>query len=407
MRSESRGGTKNTEQPAAKNSNGKSRSVSNLLYKGTQQLRIPQSHANLGLWYDKFGDRWYLPSGSSSQFNKDEWIDEVVGQGSRLADRELISEAVERQAQMIDGLGGIVLRLRNESRFVTGLGRPHPVENGFAWHHTLGVPYLPGSGLKGVLRDWMSWTRDDDSSSKKRWFGEPDSAGEVVFLDLLPVSVPQLCRDILTPHYAEYYRGLGTADTPPGDWMSPIPISFLAVERDQEWQCGVVPRGEGWRSEERKQIESYMDEALKILGFGAKSSVGYGCFSIDRPATARVQRELEEARQKAAEAERFRRETAGLSDIARAFYEQSRNEVWETDKNAFWQSVTNDNWLDRLEKTPDLDAIHRLRILVDKHFPGLLKNPDLRRGRNDRFRFKEGQRAFAHRLNQLSHAIAN
>ena len=35
---------------------------------------------------------------------------------------------------------------------VTGTGNPHPVENGFAFLAPHGVPYIAGSGIKGVLR---------------------------------------------------------------------------------------------------------------------------------------------------------------------------------------------------------------------------------------------------------------
>jgi len=35
---------------------------------------------------------------------------------------------------------------------LTGSGNPHPVENGFAFLSPYGVPYLAGSGIKGVLR---------------------------------------------------------------------------------------------------------------------------------------------------------------------------------------------------------------------------------------------------------------
>jgi CRISPR-associated protein Cmr6 len=38
------------------------------------------------------------------------------------------------------------------SPLATGLGNPHPVENGFAFLSPYGVPYLAGSGVKGVLR---------------------------------------------------------------------------------------------------------------------------------------------------------------------------------------------------------------------------------------------------------------
>lgn len=36
--------------------------------------------------------------------------------------------------------------------FVTGMGMEHPLENGFAFMDPYGLPYLPGSSLKGVLR---------------------------------------------------------------------------------------------------------------------------------------------------------------------------------------------------------------------------------------------------------------
>ncbi|HWO99019.1 MAG TPA: RAMP superfamily CRISPR-associated protein [Methylococcus sp.] len=36
--------------------------------------------------------------------------------------------------------------------FTTGLGNEHPLENGFAFLNPYGLPYLPGSGVKGILR---------------------------------------------------------------------------------------------------------------------------------------------------------------------------------------------------------------------------------------------------------------
>lgn len=40
----------------------------------------------------------------------------------------------------------------SESPFMTGIGMGHPLENGFAFLNPYGLPYLPGSGVKGVLR---------------------------------------------------------------------------------------------------------------------------------------------------------------------------------------------------------------------------------------------------------------
>jgi CRISPR-associated protein Cmr6 len=38
------------------------------------------------------------------------------------------------------------------SPFMTGMGNEHPLENGFAFLNPYGLPYLPGSSVKGVLR---------------------------------------------------------------------------------------------------------------------------------------------------------------------------------------------------------------------------------------------------------------
>lgn len=40
----------------------------------------------------------------------------------------------------------------SEAPFMTGIGMEHPLENGFAFLNPYGLPYLPGSGVKGVLR---------------------------------------------------------------------------------------------------------------------------------------------------------------------------------------------------------------------------------------------------------------
>lgn len=47
---------------------------------------------------------------------------------------------------------GLCVQTRSTAPFATGLGNEHPVENGFAFLTPYGLPYLAGSGVKGVLR---------------------------------------------------------------------------------------------------------------------------------------------------------------------------------------------------------------------------------------------------------------
>ena len=136
---------------------------------------------------------------------------------------------------------------RTASRFVTGLGREHPVENGFTWHHTLGTPYLPGSSVKGVLRNWVAhWVDASDKSLVANLFGPEGkatekSAGDLIFFDALPTSPVSLENEVMTPHYSEYYRDNGDSK-PPADWYSPIPIPFLTVAEGQGFIFGIAPR---------------------------------------------------------------------------------------------------------------------------------------------------------------------
>jgi CRISPR-associated protein Cmr6 len=245
----------------------------------------PAAHA--GLWYDKFCNVWECPNprtwNDCKIEKKLEWIktvtDHVVG------DPELLSEYADRSRRMIEALSGRCIDLVSDSRFVTGLGREHPVENGFTWHPTLGTPYLPGSSVKGIVRAWALCNRAGDSEASTEWepiLGKADQAGRIVLLDALPVSPVHLEVDVMTPHYADYYeRG-----EPPGDWMSPNPIPLLVVAKGTRFQFGIIPRSAGNRSQ-LPTVEGWLREALEWLGGGAKTAVGYGRFAAAEKAAAR------------------------------------------------------------------------------------------------------------------------
>jgi CRISPR-associated protein Cmr6 len=44
------------------------------------------------------------------------------------------------------------LALHPQSRLIVGIGNPSPAETGILLHHIYGVPYIPGSALKGITR---------------------------------------------------------------------------------------------------------------------------------------------------------------------------------------------------------------------------------------------------------------
>ena len=69
-------------------------------------------------------------------------------------DCKAMNAFVQRQRSLFEQIGASGLQLMSTSvaPFTTGLGNEHPLENGFAFINPYGLPYLPGSGVKGVLR---------------------------------------------------------------------------------------------------------------------------------------------------------------------------------------------------------------------------------------------------------------
>lgn len=242
---------------------------------------------NTGLWYDKFCDKW------DDDWNKglidggkQDWIKTVLK--GKIGDMAVLREIEVRRNALHSAIGGVALFFKTKGPFVTGLGRNHPVENGFAWHHTLGVPYLPGSSIKGVVRAWAASWLSKPEDDINRIFGPRDSkdqsakdhsVGSVIFLDALPIKPVQLKADIITPHYGHYYQD-DEGKTPPADWYSPIPVAFLAVDSNQEFVFGLMPR----RPDNPDDVDDcsnangWLVDALKNLGGGAKTAVGYGRF---------------------------------------------------------------------------------------------------------------------------------
>ena len=255
------------------------------LYDKAARATFDSAASNAGLWYDKFCDRWKPDwTGFAGESGKRDWIGEIANIGKRAApkmgDEALIKEAAARLKKLAESQKGATFERRTAWRFVTGLGRSHPIENGFAWRHDLGTPFLPGSSLKGLARAYARDWEDVSEEEIARIFGPKPEAGlavgSVAFLDAAPVAPVALDADVMTPHYAPWYQD-GEA---PGDWHSPNPIPFLAVAPGQTFLFAVLPRDPS-QQEDRDdcaRAAGLLQQALETLGAGAKTAVGYGQF---------------------------------------------------------------------------------------------------------------------------------
>jgi CRISPR-associated protein Cmr6 len=271
------------------------------------------TNGHWGLWFERFFDAYpqdFDPK--KDQESKKQWTDDKSTwiqqfHNKPAGGRKACQIACERQRNLckvlnndVDGerLPNYIRVLNVDWHFVTGMGLPHPIENGFLWHPTLGTPYLPGSSIKGLLRSWVEvWDEGSDKDAKLlRWFGSESQAaknsdkdnqtGNLIFFDAIPSEPPSLKVDIMTPHMGKWYESdsettnyAEDSEAIPADWHDPNPIQFLVADQPV-FQFAIAQRPNSLCQIELKDVMDALQEALEWLGAGAKTAVGYGYGSL-------------------------------------------------------------------------------------------------------------------------------
>jgi len=282
------------------------------LFKGAEEAALQafgKGTANLGLWFDKFCHIWperlepeYWPDGKRKHtdfkliektringkdvFPKRNWLNALCEKPTGNA--ALLKEHARRRETLVDAQGGMIQTFESHGRFVTGMGRGHPLENGFTFHHALGMPYLPGSSVKGLIRAWAESWENESKELTLRIFGherpergddkagKEDRAGAVIFLDALPAEPVILGPDVMTPHYGPYYQPSPGNNPIPGDWYSPVPVQYLTMVKGSFDFC-LLP-GLGCQKDDLKTVMGWLEKALSFLGAGGKTAQGHGRF---------------------------------------------------------------------------------------------------------------------------------
>lgn len=286
--------------------------MSSPLYERTTGRLDADGH--LGLFYTRFFDRYGTGWDVESSDAKRSWIASAVRSADERANSEKwkrwLRDLSIRRVELVRACGGELMERRTCWHFVTGLGLPHPVENGFAWHPTLGLPFLPATGVKGLLAAWLyahysdpgieASARDLAHRRHRQWCGVQDDAGDLIFFDAIPAKPPELIADVMTPHYGRWYAEggeIGNVDAEPqkipADWHSPVPVPFLAVKRGTFLFAAAPRPGVDWAGRDPKaEVAAALEElsaALSTLGAGAKTAVGYGRFDAARSHYATLQ----------------------------------------------------------------------------------------------------------------------
>ncbi len=250
-------------------------------------------------------------------------------------DPQLVKQLLASQYALADVADAVRIEAKSTSPFVTGMGEEHAVENGFAFLSPYGLPYLAGSGVKGVIRraaeelaaglnpeGTCGWTfarvmwlfgyesdtlfeeeflekekKDEEAQELLKIMNKENKAitnldksekhfmGALSFWDVIiwrndseQQRKDLLGIDILTPHFGHYYQG----DESPHDAGQPKPNPFLVVAPGATFTFHITCPGEHRLPESlqgevwRELIKAAFNHAFEWGGFGAKTAVGYG-----------------------------------------------------------------------------------------------------------------------------------
>lgn len=182
-----------------------------------------------------------------------------------------------------------------------GLGHESVYETSITLHHIYGIPFIPGSAVKGAVRSAIIeelFNSDEKAALSddgfRLIFGSTNDSeksslqGRVYFFDAFPTGEPQIQPDIMNPHYSDYYRDKDGIKYPPGDYYNPVPVFFLTVKntgfvfnigiRESDNEHIQTKLGEGAIFE----LSGYwLKKTLSEYGIGAKTSVGYGYLNME------------------------------------------------------------------------------------------------------------------------------
>ncbi|MFN0162406.1 MAG: type III-B CRISPR module RAMP protein Cmr6 [Burkholderiales bacterium] len=256
-----------------------------------RQIRQAGSGAGQATLHTYLYDEYAVTTGSWS-FKKGDtnrkWLESLCDRGP-CGNRDRLQAHSLRVHALVSAAGGSIRVFKARGSLVTGLGRPNALENGFAWHPTLGTPYLCGAAVKGMVRAFaQEWADDDDASDAAKLrdiFGDTEGGGDLMFFDAVPPMPVRLGVDVINPHAGEWVLKGGSANVP-ADWNVPEPHHFLVCQ-EVSLLFGIASRS-GDSAKVERAFE-WLGLALKYLGAGAKTAVGLGRMSPDAAADEKVQ----------------------------------------------------------------------------------------------------------------------
>lgn len=292
-----------------------------------------------------------------------------------LVKRKPAAGALEMRRRWFESLAedehAAVLVARLQSRLIVNQAASVLENAGLALDRTFGVPYIPGSAVKGVTRAWalqaaragklsllevlavFGWAQAPSDRRLLEEAGAPPEAaarsfaGLVAFLPAFPVEDKDapLGLDIVNCHHRRYYDREPKLERA-WDVELPVPNTFPVVEPGGRFfftvRASTRPNARVWVCkalalepfDPLERAKDWLKQALEENGIGAKTGAGYGWFRVDEGETARFVAEVRDRIRAAREAEAERRREESRRQ-AMAPEERAREEIRALDQESF------------------------------------------------------------------------
>lgn len=251
-----------------------------------------------------------------------------------LALRAKQAQSIREKTLLSYGDKGVSMVAKLEGRMAINLAEGLIENAGICLDRLFGLPYIPGSAVKGIARHAALWNIRNSTSEKKeealltfaKTFGfgtvearHPKSdlawaldekqdkerfdkflerlisetkakdnslQGGISFFPAYPISPDaKIVVDLTNVHYPNYYRYQNLRDLKK---ENPRPNPFPVVEKGTSFSFLAVINGTGAQHPDSSALLSFAKEslahALTKNGVGAKTGAGYGWFSIEKEA---------------------------------------------------------------------------------------------------------------------------
>lgn len=243
-----------------------------------------------------------------------------------------------------------------ENRLLIGLTGNAALETGCSLSRNYGMPYIPGSSVKGVVRAWAEKHLNDYADELTELFGTRDSddvnriSGLVTFHDAWWIphgSDKPFVLDVVTTHHQAYYNG---QQDKPSDKDNPFPHHQLAVQGSFLFVLEGDPKPV-------ELCQTMLSHVLQSQGIGAKTAAGYGYFKENVDLSSKLKKLSRERRMTVEEKRDYEISQLTASQLAIMFGRDLNktkacdNLNWLIEKVIKYHRSTIDSWKDETKKS--------------------------------------------------------